>query len=54
MAARDAKDKLQSMSDRRTSLEDHANVIEKLAFIAYSHTDLEEWQNWSMKPSSGP
>jgi len=43
MTTRDARDKLQSMQrDRRTSLQDHANAIKKLAQIAYSRTDPEE------------
>jgi len=37
MTARDARIKLQNMRrDRRTSLQDHANAIERLALIAYN------------------
>jgi len=43
MTARDARTKLQNMRrDRRTSLQDHANAIERLALIAYNQTAPEE------------
>jgi len=46
MTAPDTKDKLQGMRrNRRTSLQDHANTIEKLAQIGYSRTDEEK--RWS-------
>jgi len=45
LTARDARTKLQNMRrDRRTSLQDHANAIERLALIAFSLTILEEWR----------
>jgi len=43
LTARDARTKLQNMRrDRRTSLQDHANAIERLALIVFSRTALEE------------
>jgi len=43
LTAREARTKLQNMKrDRRTSLQDHANAIERLALIAYSRTALDE------------
>jgi len=43
MTARDARTKLQNMRrDRKTSLQDHANAIERLALIAYNQTAPEE------------
>jgi len=44
--ARNSRDRLQSLRrDLRTSLQDHANAIDKLAQIAYSRTDPEEWRD---------
>jgi len=43
LTARDARIKLQNMrGDRRTSLQDHANAVERLALIAFSQTAPEE------------
>jgi len=45
MIALDARDRLQSLKrEPKTSLQDYANQVGKLAQIAYSHPNLEDCQ----------
>jgi len=45
LTAEEAADRLQVMRrDRRTSLEDHANEVERLAQAAFGHTTGNDWK----------